>query len=535
MKKRALFILVILTLLPVVIAGVIGWQMIEDEQRLYEMQFADLSQDKLKAVDQTIQLVIRQIESQLERIEVSDDSTDEALSLLIWNSPLIRQLWIIEDGKLKYPVENVDTLMGERLIDHVRQTQEERADQSSWTSKRSTVSQSIVQKMVTQQRSYIEPELKRSGWFVWFSKSRINPVYWQQNESGNVIGYELINARLIAEIVGSLPMDTDATARVRLLDANQNVLHQWGRYSISEDEKPISTLALIAPLGSWHLEYYAQISGVNGLLSKLVFAGILAGIVLLVAIGGWVLYREYAREIRQAQQRVSFVNQVSHELKTPLTSIRMYAELLEENLLDEDEQNRHFVKVITHESQRLSRLINNVLTFAGLSKNSRQLHLSECVVDKVINDVIMTCRPSLTSKGIEILFEGHAPVSVTIDSDVLGQILHNLLGNVEKYAASGKWVEITSRYDNEKVTVTVQDYGPGIAADHAQRIFEPFVRLSSDLSEGVTGTGIGLSIARDLARLHGGDLKLVESQQGACFELFIKAKPSGGADENTNC
>ncbi|MCA9526810.1 MAG: HAMP domain-containing histidine kinase, partial [Myxococcales bacterium] len=215
------------------------------------------------------------------------------------------------------------------------------------------------------------------------------------------------------------------------------------------------------------------------------------------------------------------VNQVSHELKTPLTNIRMYAELLADELDDEDDRAARHVAIIEGESQRLSRLIGNILTFARKQRETLRLRPTEAVIDDVIRDAIEGFAPSLERCGVAVAFEPGAPATVRVDADALGQILGNLLSNVEKYAHGGP-VRITAVQTPTDTTITVHDSGPGIPRGDRQRVFEPFERLSDALEEGVSGTGIGLGIARDLARLHGGDLTLLPTERGAAFELRLR-------------
>jgi signal transduction histidine kinase len=109
-----------------------------------------------------------------------------------------------------------------------------------------------------------------------------------------------------------------------------------------------------------------------------------------------------------------------------------------------------------------------------------------------------------------------------LDPEALEQMLNNLVSNVEKYAGAGGAIHISSRQDRDVSTVEVRDFGPGIAPQDRSRIFEPFYRVSSRLTDGVSGTGIGLGIARELARLHGGDLVAQEVAKGACFQITLR-------------
>jgi signal transduction histidine kinase len=141
-------------------------------------------------------------------------------------------------------------------------------------------------------------------------------------------------------------------------------------------------------------------------------------------------------------------------------------------------------------------------------------------VDDTIQAVIQQFQPALASQGVVTKFTAGAGAIVHFDPDAAEQILVNLLSNVEKYAAHGKRLDIVSRQDDERTAILVSDAGPGIPYAERDRIFQPFYRLSNRL-EGPAGTGIGLSIARGLARLHGGELRLVDSDRGAAFEVEL--------------
>jgi signal transduction histidine kinase len=239
-------------------------------------------------------------------------------------------------------------------------------------------------------------------------------------------------------------------------------------------------------------------------------------------------YRESTRELREAATRVNFVNQVSHELKTPLTNIRLYAELLAEQFeasetVDAASAQRR-LSIIVSESGRLSRLIGNVLLFAQQQRRRVELNLKPGCVDDTIQAVIQQFQPTLEAQGVATTFAAGAEALVNFDADALEQILVNLFNNVEKYAAQGKRLDIASRQDGQRTTILVADAGPGIPPAERDRIFQPFYRINNRL-EGPAGAGIGLSIARGLARLHQGDLRLVDSDAGAAFEVDLNTPP----------
>jgi signal transduction histidine kinase len=205
----------------------------------------------------------------------------------------------------------------------------------------------------------------------------------------------------------------------------------------------------------------------------------------------------------------------------------MYADLLESDLErmpeDESEQPKGRLKIIAEESQRLSRLIGNVLTMARQQRSGLTLKPQSAIVDDVIRDVLRQFEPALNRCQVEASFEAGAGESVSVDVDVLEQILVNLFSNVEKYAASGGVLNVASSQTVESTAITVSDSGPGIPDRQRDAIFRPFYLMSDRLVD-TAGTGIGLSIARELAQLHGGDVQLVDSTAGASFEVTLKTR-----------
>lgn len=363
----------------------------------------------------------------------------------------------------------------------------------------------------------------------------MNQLFWWRDATRHWIGFELDPVRLQANIIGLLPAtggpeDRLGEARIRLVDSAGTVVYQWGRFEPEGD--PAHQLSLSPPLGSWKLEYFSSGLGQGADLNWFNVA------VALTAVGAalfglaFYLYREHTREMNLAEQRVNFVNQVSHELKTPLTNIRLYAELLGENPREEDSAEagkfRRYLEVITAESHRLSRLIGNVLNFARSKKDRLVLRRETGQVDTIIKAALNMFAPSLKAKGVKIHFQAGAGDRVEVDPDALEQILNNLFSNTEKYGTSGGRLDIQSGRNGDHTFIIVRDYGPGVSKRDTERIFQPFYRTHSRLTDGVTGTGIGLSIARDLARLHGGDLTLVPVDRGACFkiELHTPARPA---------
>ena len=307
-----------------------------------------------------------------------------------------------------------------------------------------------------------------------------------------------------------------------MTDARGETLYQWGGHVPVDGEQPLAEIPLSPPLGAWHLRLYLNLESGRAIpvTSEYVslFSGVLALIISIILLAVY-FYRENRKVVRDALQKVSFVNQVSHELKTPLTNIRLYAELLDSRL--EGEKEVENLKVIMTESRRLSRMINNVLTFSRGEGNGFEANSESVVIDEVILRVVDSFAPSLANRSIDVVVNCDAPKEIYTDADFVEQILSNIIGNVEKYASGGKYLEISSTQDEKTASVTVKDRGPGIPARERKNIFKPFYRIGDKLSEGAAGTGIGLAISRKLAEMLGGELVLESADSGSVFRLDI--------------
>ncbi|MEH6579161.1 MAG: HAMP domain-containing sensor histidine kinase [Amphritea sp.] len=391
-----------------------------------------------------------------------------------------------------------------------------------------------------QNTASLKPALRKEdsphGWIAWYAETGLQHIFWWQDAQGNTLGFALNSARLLSDLINYLP-DSSATetaqesAEIQLINNRGEVSYSWGGYQHREQSKPIQILPLSHPLGSWRLTYYAvaQQPVTTGWLG-------LAMLLILLTTGlstlAYLLYREHNRELRLAEQRVNFVNQVSHELKTPLTNVRLYAEMLASELPPEEEQSlsQRYLGVITSEAQRLSRLIDNVLSFSRIKREGAHTRPQAGVIDACIQQIMQTFTPALKERGVTIRFEGQATSRCLFDAEALEQILNNLLSNCEKYAASGHYIDIRCWQQQTDAGlyshIRVRDYGPGIKSSEAESIFMPFYRISNKLTDGISGTGIGLGLARDLARAHGGDLIVESSTQadapeGACFLITL--------------
>ena len=186
---------------------------------------------------------------------------------------------------------------------------------------------------------------------------------------------------------------------------------------------------------------------------------------LLVAIGvgSWLIVADLNRQLTLARQKTDFVSNVSHELKTPLTSIRMFSELLAEGRVSDPAKQRTYLGIITAETARLTRLINNVLDFARIERGEKKYTFQPCDLVSVLRETADTYRPHLEANGFQFTCDlPDAPLLVNGDRDALAQVVVNLLSNAEKYSNSGKEITLQAESRTDPLPcVDRQSAGPG--------------------------------------------------------------------------
>jgi signal transduction histidine kinase len=237
-----------------------------------------------------------------------------------------------------------------------------------------------------------------------------------------------------------------------------------------------------------------------------------------------LLTRMTLQNMKDARQKTSFVSSVSHELKTPLTSIRMYAELLLSKRIKDENKTQTYLSVIVNESGRLTRLINNVLDFGKLEQGKKTYHYTSFEMDRFVYQMINAHSIRIKAEGIEIITQvEQGDYEVTTDRDALEQVFLNLLDNSLKYAGNGKFIKFVLDKEDAFILLKICDDGPGIPKAQQEKIFEKFHRVDNSLTSKQPGSGLGLSIAKQILGDLKGDL-LFEPMpgNGSCFTARIK-------------
>lgn len=225
-------------------------------------------------------------------------------------------------------------------------------------------------------------------------------------------------------------------------------------------------------------------------------------------------------ESRRAESiRKEFVANVSHELKTPLTSISGFIETLQAGAAEDPEIRTKFIDIIAIETSRLKRLIEDLLVLSEI-ENKKDAEERVFDVRNAVESTVLTLEPLAEDKHIDIVTKIDEGISITGSVDRFRQMLVNLIENAIKYSDEGSHVWVSAEDDGQHVTVSVKDEGIGIAPEHHDRLFERFYRVDKSRSKKVGGTGLGLSIVKHIAVLFGAKLK-VESEVGKGSTFFV--------------
>lgn len=249
------------------------------------------------------------------------------------------------------------------------------------------------------------------------------------------------------------------------------------------------------------------------------FMAYLAPLVSENKVGGVVaVFQDYTKQQKLDNARREFVANVSHELRTPITVVKSYAETLMD-YREHDETEEHFLTVIDSETDRMTRLINDLLTLSRLD-NRTELKKTEFSLTELLRSVCERLSIEAGEHRQTLVQEiGDVPL-MTADRDRIEQVVINIIGNALKYTPDGGTVRVSCKADGDRAHLTVSDSGIGIPAEDLPRIFERFYRVDKARSRAQGGTGLGLAIAKEIVDAHGGDIR-IESAEGKGTSVYI--------------
>jgi signal transduction histidine kinase len=253
---------------------------------------------------------------------------------------------------------------------------------------------------------------------------------------------------------------------------------------------------------------------------------VLAGfgvMVLLIAVAGYVTVRAVAREFEVARLQSDFVSAVSHEFRTPLATLRQLSELLADGRVPSEQRRREYYEDLRHESERLHRLVENLLDFGRMEAGAREYRFELIDTADLVRRVAGEFAREVAERGYraDVSTEANLP-GIRADGEALGRALWNLLDNAVKYSPNARVVWVDVGREGASVLISVRDEGLGIPPDEQGRIFDKFVRGTNATSAGIKGTGLGLAMVQRIVNAHGGDVRVTsETGLGSTFTIVL--------------
>lgn len=285
------------------------------------------------------------------------------------------------------------------------------------------------------------------------------------------------------------------------------------------------------PLGSWSLAAVFTGPSIADAARESYYYNLatLAAVVAALGFGVVLWLRTVSRQTKVAEMKASFVSNVSHEMRTPLSLISLYAETLKMGRVSDPEQINEFQEVIYRESRRLMQMVNNVLDFSRIESGRETYKLERTDIGVVISEVLDDYREPIEAAGFEVKPEISADLpEVMADRAALSQALLNLVENAVKYSPEQKSITVRSSRRGAEVAIDVVDHGIGIPAAEQSRIFQQFHRVDSPLTPETRGSGLGLALAKHTTEAHGGRIE-VESEPGRGSRFTIVLPAAGEA------
>jgi len=243
----------------------------------------------------------------------------------------------------------------------------------------------------------------------------------------------------------------------------------------------------------------------------------------ITLFAAYLLWRDVRRELRLAEMRSQFVASVSHELKTPLTSIRMFAETILLGRAAAPEAQTEYLEIIVNESERLTRLLNNVLDFSKIEQGKKIYRFEPTCLAEVVQAAARTLQYPLAQQGFQLRVEiENGLPAVRVDPDAIEQAILNLLTNAMKYSGDAREIDLRLLKKDSRAVIQVTDRGVGIPAKEQARIFEKFYRVATPENQRVPGTGLGLTLVEHIAKAHGGHVEVQsEPGKGSTFSIHL--------------
>ena len=250
---------------------------------------------------------------------------------------------------------------------------------------------------------------------------------------------------------------------------------------------------------------------------------------LLAALAGFFMLKSV---LKMSERRASFVSSVTHELRTPLTTFRLYSDLLSTGMVKDPEKQQSYLGTLKHEADRLTHLVDNVLSYSRIEKGSAKAKVEKTTLGNLINRISSRLSERAMEEEMLVQFDISKDIltePIKVDTTAVEQIIFNLVDNACKYASGddcGDTIKIRAHSDHKSIRIQVCDEGNGILPHEKNRLFKPFHKSAKEAADTKPGVGLGLALCRRLAKAMRGDLNILNcpNTKGACFELKLPKK-----------
>ena len=298
---------------------------------------------------------------------------------------------------------------------------------------------------------------------------------------------------------------------------------------IPADIPPVYTV-FPREMPSWSLTLYPESSGLLASLfgpGASIFLYIFIAIVIILAFGLFFTLQTVNNELNLSKMKSQFMSTVSHEFKSPLTSIRQMSEMLVQGRVPTRERQLKYHTTILKQSERLSHLIDNILDFSKMEEGQKLFHFEKNDIVPMVRNIVESFRNHTSEQGFNINFSVPEPVpDIVFDREAMEQVMHNLLDNACKYSGDSRRIDVKIVAKGYRVIISVRDFGIGIQKEDHEKIFSRFYRAGEELTQTVKGSGIGLTIVKQLVEAHNGAIDVEsEAGKGSTFTVNI---PLGG-------
>ncbi|MFN7371133.1 MAG: sensor histidine kinase [Cyclobacteriaceae bacterium] len=349
-------------------------------------------------------------------------------------------------------------------------------------------------------------------------------MFVTEEETGqSITGFILDPEAFVEDLMGP---------RLQQISENQfllSVTRKSDQQQIYSTQLRDSTSSVILQKDLWLIpDYSIGIGPLGTSLSKIVRERtttnliLLLGMAVVLLVAVFLAFRSVRQEVQLVQNKAEFVSNVSHEIRTPLALISMFAETLEMGRVPTEEKKKEYYSILHKETQRLTAIVNKILNFSQTEAGKKTLHPERLSLTKEVHEILYTYDFHLKNKGFIYEFRAPEEAWVMADKAALTEVIINLIDNAMKYSPNTRRIELTAGTDGKKVYLAVRDFGVGISRADQKHIFDKFYRVSTGNLAKASGTGLGLSLVKQLLEQQNGQISVYSDVgKGSTFTIYL--------------